>query len=229
MAEIARVVERLLIQYGKTRRLFEIETSVYVDGVDRQRSYPSVDAFLADSGQDADDVYAVTIWGVIRRGLAPRDDPAIQVKLTAEHNHDGVHIAVDAPADYREFFDSAIAQVQAVVGRRELNRPKLGWAGRLTSIVLSVAALLALAFAGDRISLLIVAVVLLFLAAVAAFLPRTVVYRLFPPFELLPSGGVTKARRVWRRSIALAKDLARPAYGALLAAIFAAVIARLFG
>jgi hypothetical protein len=229
VADVARVIQRLIQTHGKPPRQFEIQTSVLVDGVRRERTYDSVDSFLAHGEEDVESVYDVEIWGAIRQGLAARDDPTVSVKLSREWEEFGILIAVDAPGDFREFFEAAIAEVTAAVGRRELRRPRLRSISRLASIAMLLASAGVLVIPGASTALLIVSMVLVFGAAVAFFLPEMVLSRLFPPFELLPAGGITKAQRAWRRIRALAAGLAKPAYAALLAAIFSAVIARLFG
>jgi hypothetical protein len=227
IADIAREVLAAFVQAGVTPHFFEIEIETYEVGAERKLIYATVDSFLEGApGVDLSMTHGASIWASIPRGPAPRDDQSISVHFASGYGG-GAYIDVQAPGQHEQFVIAATERVNRALERGELRMPSIKRGVRFLSGGLALAAVAVLAFTDE--TTWGIAGLAMTVASSAVFRLERLSMRLFPPFELLPEGGITRARRVWNRSLAVAGELARPAYAAFLAAVFVLLLTRLFG
>lgn len=226
IAEIARVALSAFVESGAPPRFSGIDVNLYEGGPERLVNYSDPDTFLEQaSGLDLDSIRQVRIWAMTPRGMAPVDDQSISVNFERGFGG-GVFIGVGAPADYETFVIVADEKLSRAVERGELRMPAIERPVKILSLLLVLGAAAIGAFTEGN-AWAVIGLAMAAVGALALDLQRLML-RLFPPFELLPEGGITKARRLWNRVRSVAIELGKPAYAALVTAVFVWLLIRVF-
>jgi hypothetical protein len=225
VADAAEAAITAFAQAGHPKPHVSLGVHLYEHGTETELDFDDVAAFRhAAPSIDLATIYEIHLMVWVQLGGRAIDD--LHLHVTYGSLAGGVEVSVDGPtARYEQFVVDASEQVLDIAKRGNLPLPQVDRTINAASVALTLASVVILAVT-DRPLWIAIGLILVFGGALS-FLAKKAIDEIFPRFELLDEGEMSRGKVILRHAAGFGRRAAQPTYAIAIGAIVTALILKL--